>query len=71
MQFGTIHERAESGSYFHREMCAREKELVSEAICIHKGNQTKAAKALGINRGSLRNKLARHGINSDLYRPKS
>ena len=36
--------------------------LLREVLAFHEGNQSRAAAALGINRATLRKKLAAHGI---------
>ena len=36
--------------------------LLREVLAFHEGNQSRAAVALGINRATLRKKLAAHGI---------
>lgn len=36
--------------------------LLREVLSFHEGNQSRAAVALGINRATLRKKLAAHGI---------
>jgi len=39
-----------------------EKPLIEQVLTLHKGNQSHAALALGINRNTLRKKLRAHGI---------
>lgn len=39
-----------------------EKPLLEEILVICRGNQTKAAKALGLNRGTLRKRMKLHGM---------
>lgn len=36
--------------------------LLREVLAFHRGNQSRAAAALGINRATLRKKLAAHGL---------
>lgn len=36
--------------------------LLREVLAFHEGNQSRAASALGINRATLRKKLAAHGL---------
>ena len=36
--------------------------LLREVLTFHEGNQSRAAAALGINRATLRKKLAQHGL---------
>ncbi|TCV96046.1 DNA-binding protein Fis [Luteibacter rhizovicinus] len=36
--------------------------LLREVLAFHEGNQSRAAAALGINRATLRKKLAAHGL---------
>ena len=36
--------------------------LLREVLAFHQGNQSRAASALGINRATLRKKLAHHGL---------
>ncbi|HEX7814218.1 helix-turn-helix domain-containing protein [Dyella sp.] len=36
--------------------------LLREVLAFHEGNQSRAATALGINRATLRKKLAQHGL---------
>ena len=36
--------------------------LLREVLAFHEGNQSRAASALGINRATLRKKLATHGL---------
>ena len=36
--------------------------LLREVMAFHEGNQSRAATALGINRATLRKKLAQHGL---------
>jgi len=36
--------------------------LLREVLAFHEGNQSRAATALGINRATLRKKLATHGL---------
>ena len=36
--------------------------LLREVMAFHEGNQSRAAAALGINRATLRKKLAQHGL---------
>jgi len=37
-------------------------QLLREVLAFHEGNQSRAATALGINRATLRKKLAAHGL---------
>ncbi|MGA0588403.1 helix-turn-helix domain-containing protein [Dyella sp. KRB-257] len=39
-----------------------ERPLLREVMAFHEGNQSRAAAALGINRATLRKKLAQHGM---------
>lgn len=39
-----------------------ERPLLREVMAFHEGNQSRAATALGINRATLRKKLAQHGM---------
>lgn len=39
-----------------------EEPLLREVLAFHDGNQSRAAAALGINRATLRKKLATHGL---------
>ncbi len=39
-----------------------EKTMVEEALIIKRGNQTRAAEVLGINRGTLRRLMMKHGM---------
>ena len=39
-----------------------ESPLLREVLAFHEGNQSRAAAALGINRATLRKKLAAHGL---------
>lgn len=39
-----------------------EKSVIAELLKLTRGNQTKVAEALGVNRGTLRSKLGRYGF---------
>jgi Fis family transcriptional regulator len=39
-----------------------EKSVIAELLKLTRGNQTKVAEALGVNRGTLRRKLHRYGF---------
>lgn len=43
-------------------MCEVEAPLLREVMAFHDNNQSRAAAALGINRATLRKKLATHGL---------
>ena len=43
-------------------MCEVEEPLLREVMAFHDHNQSRAAAALGINRATLRKKLAAHGL---------
>lgn len=49
---------------YHFVMKEVEQPLLETVLKYTNGNQSKAAKLLGINRGTLRKKLQQHGINS-------
>lgn len=47
----------------HEEVLALfEKPLLEEVLLVVRGNQTRAAAILGLNRGTLRKKLKAHGL---------
>ena len=47
----------------HEEVLALfEKPLLEEVLLVVRGNQTRAAAILGLNRGTLRKKLKEHGL---------
>lgn len=51
-----------SGSAYQCAIDQLEKTLISETLIVARGNQTKAAIILGLNRGTLRKKLAKHDL---------
>ena len=44
-------------------LCEMERPLLDLTMQFTRGNQTRAANLLGINRGTLRNKLKKYGMN--------
>lgn len=51
------------GNLYEMVMSEVEKPLLATVMQQVQGNQTRAAKMLGINRSTLRKKLAQHGLN--------
>jgi two-component system, NtrC family, response regulator HupR/HoxA len=66
---GPAGERAAVGRHFgslHGELSSREREIIVAVLADTKGNISRAARALGLSRQGLRNKIARHGLEKDV-----
>lgn len=48
---------------------AVERPLIATVVAVTEGNQALAAERLGINRNTLRTKLAQYGIDPNAYKP--
>ena len=53
---------ANNGTAYHKALAQFEKPLLQEVMTECRGNQTKAAEMLGLNRGTFRKKLIQHGL---------
>ncbi len=49
--------RANKGNGYHALRAEFENVVIEEAMVMHRGNQTRAAEHLGLNRGTLRKKI--------------
>lgn len=56
------------GTIYQEMVESLEKSLIEAALKRTFGNQLKAAKILGINRNTIREKIKRLGINPELYK---
>lgn len=51
-----------TGDAYRKIMMQAEKPVIEHTLVICRGNQTKAAEMLGLNRGTLRKKMKEHGF---------
>ncbi|TNV67012.1 AAA-type ATPase lid domain-containing protein, partial [Corallococcus exiguus] len=54
--------QANTGTTLREKLDAHERELILAALSASKGQRTEAAKALGIGRATLHDKLRKHGL---------
>lgn len=54
--------RSQSESLLVQTLIAAERDYIAKVLAQHNGNRTHAAKALGIARRTLLNKIAQHGL---------
>jgi DNA-binding protein Fis len=60
--FSSAFFEANNGTAYHKALAQFEKPLLQEVMTECRGNQTKAAEMLGLNRGTFRKKLIQHGL---------
>lgn len=53
-----VNQMIDKGLYLEEALCEMERRFIFSTLEKHKGNQTKAAKAMGIHRNTLNKKLA-------------
>jgi Fis family transcriptional regulator, factor for inversion stimulation protein len=53
-----VNQMIDKGLYLEEAICEMERRFILTILEKHKGNQTKAAKAMGIHRNTLNKKLA-------------
>ncbi|MFN8008767.1 MAG: helix-turn-helix domain-containing protein [Terriglobia bacterium] len=53
-----VNQMIDKGLYLEEALCEMERRFILTTLERHKGNQTKAAKAMGIHRNTLNKKLA-------------
>ncbi|MGN6497374.1 MAG: helix-turn-helix domain-containing protein, partial [Tsuneonella sp.] len=63
--------RPQAGSLYHQALAAFERPLFEHALGRTGGNQLRAAKLLGINRNTLRKKLADLALDPDHFSPRA